>query len=41
MNSDIEDMIKKYPTSLTIQNRQPSEPIVNHPIPNQTWTKLL
>ena len=39
MNSEIEDIIKKCPTSLTFRNRQPSEPIINHPISNQAWTK--
>ena len=39
MNSKIEDMIKKCPTSLTFRNYQTSEPIINHPIPNQAWTK--
>ena len=38
-NSEIEDMIRKYPTCLTFCNRQPSEPIINHSIPNQAWTK--
>ena len=40
MNSEIEDMIKKWPTCLTFRNRQPSEPIINHSIPNQAWTKI-
>ena len=35
LNSEIEDMIKKLRTYLTFRNRQPSEPIINHPIPNQ------
>ena len=35
MNSEIEDTVKKCPTYLTFRNRQPSEPIVNHPTPNQ------
>ena len=35
MNSEIEDMIKKCPTCLTFRHWQPSEPIINHPIPNQ------
>ena len=39
-HSEIEDMIKKYPTCLTFKNRQPSEPIINPPIPNQAWTKI-
>ena len=40
MNSEIEDMIKRCPTCLTFRNRQPSEPIINHPIPNQAWEKI-
>ena len=32
-------MIKKCSTYLTSRNRQPSEPIINHPVPNQSWTK--
>ena len=40
MNSEIEDMIKRCPTCLTFRNRQPSEPIINHLIPNQAWTKI-
>ena len=40
MNSEIEDMIKRCPTCLTFRNRQPSEPIIHHPIPNQAWTKI-
>ena len=39
LNSEIEDTIKKWRTYLTFRNRQPSEPIINHPIPNQAWTK--
>ena len=39
MNSEIEDIIKKCPTCLTFRKRQSSEPIMNHPIPNQLWTK--
>ena len=39
LNSEIEDMIKKWRTCLTFQNRQSSEPIINHPIPNQAWIK--
>ena len=39
MNSEIEDIIKKCPTGLTFRKRQSSEPIMNHPIPNQFWTK--
>ena len=41
MNSEIEDMIKKYPTCLTFRNHQPNEPIINHPVPNQAWTKII
>ena len=40
INSEIEYMIKKCPTCLTFRNRQPSQLIINHPIPNQTWTKM-
>ena len=40
INSKIEDMIKRCPTCLTFWNRQPSEPIIHHPIPNQAWTKI-
>ena len=40
MNSEIEDMIKRCPTCLTFRNRQPSKPIIHHPIPNQAWTKI-
>ena len=39
INNEIEDMIKKYPTCLTFWNCKTSEPIINHPIPNQVWTK--
>ena len=40
MNSEIEDMIKTCPTCLTFWNRQPSEPIIHHPIANQAWPKI-
>ena len=40
MNSEIEDMIKTCPTCLTFWNRQPSEPIIHHPIPHQAWPKI-
>ena len=40
MNSEIEDMIKRCPTCLTFRNRQPSESIISHLIPNQAWTKI-
>ena len=33
-------MIKKCPTCSIFQNHQPSEPIINHPIQNQAWTKI-
>ena len=33
-------MNKKCPTCLTSQNCQHSEPVINHPIPNQAWTKV-
>ena len=32
-------MIKKWSPYLTFRNRQPSEPIINYPVPNQSWTK--
>ena len=41
MNSRIEGIIKKCLTCLTFWNRQPSEPIINHPIPDQAWTKIV
>ena len=41
MNSEIEDMIKKCPTCLTCRNRQASEPIIYHQVPNQAWTKII
>ena len=41
INSEIENMIKKCPTCLTFWRRQPSEPIINHLILNQTWTKTV
>ena len=40
MNNEIEDMIKKCPTCLTFRNRQPCEPLMKHPIPDQPWTKV-
>lgn len=40
MNSKIEDMIKECPTYLTFWNRRPSEPIINHSVPDQAWTKI-
>ena len=40
MNSEIKDMIKKFPICLNFQNRQPSKPIINAPIPNQAWAKI-
>ena len=40
MNSEIECMIKKCTTRLNFKNCQLSEPISNHPIPNQAWTKI-
>ena len=33
-------MIRKCPTCSIFQNHQPSEPIINHPIQNQAWTKI-
>ena len=40
MNAELEDMIRNCSTCLTFRNRQPSEPLIRHPIPNQPWTKL-
>ena len=40
MNSEIEDMIKRWSTCLTFRKRQPSQPIIHYPIPNQAWTKI-
>ena len=40
INSEIEDMIKNCTTCLTFHNRQPSEPTVKHPVPQEPWTKL-
>ena len=40
MNSEIEDMIKKCPTCLTFRNCRTSEPIINHPTPNQARAKV-
>ena len=40
MNKEIKLMIKKCPTCLIFRNCQLSEPIIKHPIPNQTWTKI-
>ena len=40
MNSEIENKIKKCFTCLTFPNHQPNESIINHPIPNQAWTKI-
>ena len=41
MNSEMENIIMKCPTCLSFKNRQPSKPIINHPIPNQAWTKVV
>ena len=38
--SEIEDMIKNCPTRLTLCNRQPSEPTIKHPVPQEPLTKL-
>ena len=38
--SEIEDMIKNCPTRLTLCNRQPSEPTIKHPVPQERSTKL-
>ena len=40
INSEIEEMIKRYPTCHTFWNCQPSEPFINYPIPNQACTKI-
>ena len=40
MNRENEDMIKKCPSCFNFRNRQPSEPIFNHPIPHQAWTRI-
>ena len=40
MKGEIEEPIKKCPTYLTFQNCQPSEPTINHPIPDQAWRKI-
>ena len=40
MNNEMKDMTIKCPTYLNFRNRQPSEPIINHPIPSQAWTKI-
>ena len=40
MNNEIEDMIKICLTCLIFLNCQSSEPIINHPIPNQAWKKI-
>ena len=39
-NSEIEDMKKNCPTCLTFRNRQPSEPTIKHPVPEELWNKL-
>ena len=40
MNMKIGDMIKKCPTCLTFRNPQPSQPVIDHPVPNQAWRKI-
>ena len=40
MNRENENMIQKYSTCLTFRNLQPSEPIINYPIPNQALKKI-
>ena len=40
MNMKIGDMIKKCPTCLTFRNSQPSQPIIDHPVPNQASRKI-
>ena len=40
MNSEIEYMINKCPTCLTLRNRQLSVPIISHPTSNQACTKI-
>lgn len=39
-DSETEGMSKKYRSCLTFGNRQFSEPIINYPIPSQSWTKI-
>ena len=34
-------MINKCPTCLTFRKHQTSEPIIDHPIPNQAWKKKI
>ena len=33
-------MIKDCPTRLTFCNRQPGEPAIKYPVPEEPWTKL-
>ena len=40
MNKQIEEMIKKCPTCLEFQNKQPKEPMIPHPIPSLPWNKV-
>ena len=40
INSEIDDMIKNCPIYLTFRNRQPKEPAIKHPVPQEPWTKL-
>lgn len=39
-DSETEGMSKKHRSCLTFGNRQFSEPIIDYPIPNQSWTKI-
>ena len=41
VNSEIEDMKKNCPTYLTFRKRQPSEPTIKHPVPEELWNKLV
>ena len=40
INNEIKDMIKKCPTCLFFRSRQPTEPLIKHPVPQELWTKL-
>ena len=40
INSGIEDMMKNFPTWLTLCNQKPNEPVVRHPAPQESWSKL-
>ena len=40
INSEIEDIKKNCATCLTFRNRQPSEPTIKHPVPQEPWTLI-